>query len=382
MSLARVLHLSTETGFRGGEQQVLNLMRGLSDLSVPQALLSPAGAGTLAELCPDGVTHFPMSPGRANRLSAARALRYAVQVFRPTILHAHTSHAHSLARLAQTLLLVRQPLVVTRRVDFPLKPGYGNRWKYLSPAVRFIAISEAVRQALLDGGVPEERIRLVHSGVDPLRLGGLRVQGPEWNEAVLEPLGLHAMDGPLWICVAALVDHKDHRTLLRALKALEQGGRTVQLALAGDGDLRTELESLTRELGLSDRVHFLGRVDTRTLAALHRAATGFVMTSKLEGLGTAVLDAMAAGVPVVATAAGGIPESVLDGKTGWLCPIGNEQSVARAMEAVTVESWQVSHPDSTEVRRRVEAAHAHVLAGFTQDSMVSGTLAAYHTAEA
>jgi glycosyltransferase involved in cell wall biosynthesis len=146
-----------------------------------------------------------------------------------------------------------------------------------------------------------------------------------------------------------------------------------QLALAGDGELRGELESFAAELNVTSHVHFLGRLDGLALKALHRAATGFVLTSHLEGLGTAVIDAMAAGIPVVATAAGGIPELIEDGRTGWLCPIRDDAAVALAMRQVMTGITD----GAAEVTTRIAAARARVLQGFTLDAMVEGTMQSY-----
>jgi glycosyltransferase involved in cell wall biosynthesis len=361
----RVLHLSSESGFRGGEQQVLNLMLGLQRKNVPQALLVPPGS-LLGEKVPSGVDWFALPDQRRRVLMDAFRLREVVVHWRPDVLHAHTSHSHSLVRWAQTLGLVRCPLLVTRRVDFPLKSGWGNRWKYCSPKVRYVAISRAIKTVLRAGGVEPSRIQLVYSGVDPERFGGYRVGVPE---PLLGHIAAVAKHVPIWICVAALVDHKDHETLLRAAGQLKRSGRSFCLLLAGEGDCRSRIEEQVRAENLDHEVRLLGRVDGSVLRTLHRAATGFVLTSKLEGLGTAVLDAMAAGVPVVATAAGGVPESVHDGETGWLCPVGDGAAVSRAMTDV------MEQPD--EARRRARLARELVLAQFTQDSMIAGTYQAY-----
>ena len=116
--------------------------------------------------------------------------------------------------------------------------------------------------------------------------------------------------------VAALTDHKDHATLVEAMALLRPRSPEARFVIVGEGELRPALEGLARERGASDRVVFAGfRTD---LDRLLPAFDVFCLSSRLEGLGTSLLDAMAFARPVVATAAGGIPEAVEDGVTGRL----------------------------------------------------------------
>ena len=118
--------------------------------------------------------------------------------------------------------------------------------------------------------------------------------------------------------VAALTGHKDHATLVEAMALLRPRCPEARLVIAGEGELRPALEAQVRERGLGDRVVFAGF--RRDLDRLLPAFSVFCLSSRLEGLGTSLLDAMAFGLPVVATAAGGIPEAVEDGVTGRVAP--------------------------------------------------------------
>jgi glycosyltransferase involved in cell wall biosynthesis len=129
--------------------------------------------------------------------------------------------------------------------------------------------------------------------------------------------------------VAALTGHKDHATLLEAMALLHARLPGVRLVIAGDGELRGALEQKARALGLEGRVVFAGfRPD---LDRLLPAFTVFCLSSHLEGLGTSLLDAMAFGLPVVATAAGGIPEAVEDGVSGRLVAPRDPRALADAL---------------------------------------------------
>ena len=132
--------------------------------------------------------------------------------------------------------------------------------------------------------------------------------------------------------VAALTGHKDHATLVEAMALLRPRAPEARLVIAGEGELRSDLEALVRERGLEDRVIFAGF--RRDLDRLLPAFSVFCLSSHLEGLGTSVLDAMAFGLPVVATAAGGIPEAVQDGVTGRVVPPRDPGALAGALAEV------------------------------------------------
>mgnify|MGYP000274199176 CR=1 FL=1 len=129
----------------------------------------------------------------------------------------------------------------------------------------------------------------------------------------------------LALCPAALVAHKGHRHLLDAWRAVEERGPEAILLLAGIGGLEGDLRAQVQRLGLR-RVVFAGWRDD--IADLHAAADLVVLASVEEGLGSALMDAAAAGLPVVATRAGGIPEVVRDGVTGLLAPPGDAPALA------------------------------------------------------
>jgi len=216
-------------------------------------------------------------------------------------------------------------------------------------------------QVLMAAGVPADRIRVVHSGVEPPTV-------PSDARRQLRS-ELEIDDGtPLLAMVASLTDHKGHRYLLEAMPAVKAEFPGTVLLLVGDGELRDDLEGRAEALGLAGgAVRFLGhRSDVpRILGALNL----FVMSSHLEGLCTSIIDAMLAGVPVVATRAGGIPELIEDGVTGLLADVRSPESLADRIVKALADPG---------LRRRL-AANAEEVARqrFTGDAMVERTLAAY-----
>ena len=174
---------------------------------------------------------------------------------------------------------------------------------------------------------------------------------------------------PLVGTVAALVDHKDHWTFLEAAARIVRGegsARGAHFLIVGDGPLRAGLEARAGELGIAGRVHFAGFRDD--VPEILPALDVLLFTSKEEGLGSSILEAWACGVPVVATAAGGIPELVRDGETGLLAPVGDAEALAGAVGRV------LSDPA---LRAALVAGATARLPTFGIDRMADGVLAVY-----
>jgi glycosyltransferase involved in cell wall biosynthesis len=139
--------------------------------------------------------------------------------------------------------------------------------------------------------------------------------------------------------VGRMTAQKDFKTLIRAIGLALPQVPSLKLILVGDGELRPQLEALASELGISRQIHFLGaRMD---MAALYQHMELFVLPSRWEGLPTVLLESMAAGVPVIATAIPGTDELVVDKLTGWLVPSGQPQQMAKAIV------YALRHPDES-----------------------------------
>lgn len=321
----RVLHVSTPKSWRGGEQQLAYLYGALEQKGVQGAILCPRGSALESY---SQERHWPSIPfPRKGPLAfcVARELKRSVVSYGPDLLHVHDSHAHTAAYLATLLFGVRTPIVVHRRVDFPVGRGFFSRRKFDHPLVkRVIAVSEAIRRIGTEGVKAPEKWSVVHSGIDPDRFKGREGKKGELKEE----LGL-AEGIPIIGNVAALADHKDQRTFLAtARKFLDQGGK-AHFAIVGEGGERADLEARITELGLEKNVTLMGfRSDVELLLPEFDV---FLMSSKTEGLGTSLLDAMAAGVPVISTEAGGIPEIVQDGENGLLAPVAAPEALSEKL---------------------------------------------------
>jgi len=315
------LHVDTEHHWRGGQQQVLHLLNGLARRGLRAELAARPGSPLADRAESDGIALHPLPLRGEWDIASALALARIARKQAFDLLHLHTSHAHGLGRLA-SLLGAPARVVVSRRVVFPPKGGIRTRLKYLRGVDRFIAISAAVRNSLVAAGVCAERVDIVPSGVDPARFENL--SPPDLRAEFGFP-----PDTPLVGVVGHLVHTKGQQDFIEAAAEISRSHPAARFVLIGEGEARQALESQAAGLKIADRVAFAGfRPNVPDLLA---ALDVFVMPSHAEGLCTSVIEAMFAGLPVVATNAGGLAEVVDDGVTGLLVPPAQPHPLADAI---------------------------------------------------
>lgn len=320
----KVLHIHKITGVSGSERHLLTLLPALRARGVDARFLGLDVAGTDAprfyeELRAAGVPfghvrcRFDVDP----RLAAGviRAVRQA----RPDLLHTHLVHGDVYGSIAS--MATRVPVVSSRHNDdrYLLGPfRYVDRM-FARPALRIIAISDAVHRFLVAAGLPAERVITIHYGLDA-------VPGPR---SEVQPRDVGIEDGaPLVLAIGRLIEQKDHTTLLRSFARVHEKHPDAVLAILGSGPLADETRVLVQELGLEECVRLPGRVEIRDWLA---RADVFVHTSRWEGFGIVLLEAMLAALPIVATRVSAVPEIVADGVTGTLLEPGDVAGIATAL---------------------------------------------------
>jgi glycosyltransferase involved in cell wall biosynthesis len=338
---------SVEVG--GAERALLLLIGSLDRASWRPTLLFNRGAEALAEEAArlgatvDEVPAAPVGLRGARRVPGlvGRLRRERFDVF-----HAHLAWPLAAKYPLAAAIGARVPAVVATvhlAPEFALDRSTRLQHRALSTAVgRYVAVSHDVAAQLAARlGWPPAKITVIHNGVP------LPATEPRRDEALRNSL---AGAAPLAVTVARLTQQKGIDTLVRA--AADAPG--VQFAVVGDGPERTRLEAAARSLGVADRVRFLGhRHDVPDLVA---AADVFVLPSRWEGSSLALLEAMAAGKPVVATAVGGTRELVTDGETGILVPPDDATALADAVRSLAL--------DATRAGALGAAARARVAAEF------------------
>ena len=342
----------------GGALQVLLLMEGLQRRGVDCLLAVPRGSEVEAEARSRGleVRGIPMA-GDADLLLPFR-VRGAVRAFRPDLVHLHSRRgADTLGALGARWSGV--PVLLTRRVDNP-EPAWLAGSKYRLPH-RVIAISEAIRTILVEQGVPQEKLRCVRSALEP----GAYLQ-PCDREAFLREFGLEPGD-PVVGMAAQFIPRKGHDVLLRAAPAILRHHPRTRFLLFGRGPMAGEIARRADSGGLGDAVQLRGF--RRDLSRILPCLDLLVHPAMMEGLGIVLLQASASGIPVVASAVGGIPEAVVNQETGILVPPGDPQAVAEAV------SLLLDQPDRA--REMGARGRRRVLEEFSVDRMVEGNLAVY-----
>lgn len=290
------LHIDTGRDLRGGQWQVLYLLRGLAAQGHKATLLARPGSSLLDRAQTEDLDARPLRLRDLKRLAASHDL-----------VHAHDARAHTLASL------VSVPVVVSRRVAFPLRRSILSRWKYSKPA-HYIAVSKYVKQVLVEAGVSNERISVVYDGV-PLP------PEPRYE------------------------------------------GCTHVIAV--DSDDPGKGRALIREAA---RLAKIDVVFSKNLPADLKTAAFFVYITDSEGLGSAVLLSMAAGVPVLASNVGGLPEIVDCGATGLLTENSPEQISAKMLEMTREPAL---------LARWGANARARIESGFTAEHMTRNTFQVY-----
>jgi glycosyltransferase involved in cell wall biosynthesis len=358
------LHIDTARTWRGGQNQVLLTVNGLRAIGHRAALVAHPN-GELRRRAAEGLELIPLAPRTEMDLSAAWRLSRLMKRTRPDVVHAHDPHGVAMAALALSIgsgaaaSRAMPPLVASRRVDFHLKGNSLSRWKHRQVDC-FIAASEAIRQMLLGDGIPSERTITVHEGIDVDHVAA--TPAVNLHEALFLPHG-----APIVGNVAALVPHKGQRYLIDAAHLVVQHAPDTRFVILGEGELREHLEKQVHEHHLEKHVLLPG-FRTDVLGCI-KAFDLFVMSSVTEGLGTSLLDAMAAARPIVATTAGGIPEIVEDGVNGLLVPPRDARALADAILRALRDA---------DLRRRLgDAGFARVNERFTVERMVAQTAAAY-----
>lgn len=319
----KVVHVEAGRHMYGGAEQVGYLVRGLAAAGVEQVVVCPEGsevAAFMAEL-PAACEPIPMR-GEADLTTIPRLAR-SIQRQRPDLVHLHSRRgADTLGALAGRLAGV--PLVLSRRVDNP-EPAALARLRYWLPD-RVIAISRAIYDILRAAGVPEDRLACIRSAVDVERYRP--DPDPSWLRG---ELGLAPDSTPVGM-VAQFIERKGHADLVAAAPAILRDHPSTTFLLFGRGPLESAVRDRVRQQGLDGSFVFAGfRED---LARILPCLDLVVHPARREGLGVALLQAAACGVPVVACRAGGIPEVVRPDVNGILVEPGDTEGLARGTLAV------------------------------------------------
>jgi glycosyltransferase involved in cell wall biosynthesis len=345
----RILFLSTSMGMGGADSQLLSAAqelrrRGHEIFIVSMTPLGPMGlearrVGLFTE-------SLQMRRGVPDPRGLVRLARF-VRSWRPDVVHSHMVHANLLARALRFLAPVPALVSTIHNIDeggrlrmaaYRLTNGLVDHMTIVSEA--------AAHRFVEDRIVPERLLRVIPNGVNTERYRGVPL---EIRENLRRLLGL--TDAFVWLAVGRFETAKDYPNMLRAFLRVRERRAEARLLLVGRGSLQEETEALVRELGLAEAVRFLGvRSD---IPEVMSAADGYVLSSAWEGMPMVLLEAAAAGLPIVATRVGGNHEVVRDGATGFLVPPRDDAALGQGM-------LRLMELPAPERRAMGDAGHHHV----------------------
>jgi glycosyltransferase involved in cell wall biosynthesis len=360
-----IVGIDPELGFAGGETQVLGLTLALAREGHRAELICDP-AGRLWERARAAqIKCHPLAIRNSLDVPAAIRMRAILKRERYDVIHFHTSRAHAMAPWTRGFA---RALIVTRRMDY--RPNRLFAPLLFNRAVdRVVAISRGVADSLLEAGVDRSRIVTVPSGVDCDRF-----HPPSSGERAHARASLGIQPEEIVISAIGMLEpRKGHRYLIDAISMLtapgSSAGQGIQLRciIAGDGSLRGELARQIAETGCSSRVTMLGQTDD--VREVLWASDLFAMPSLKEGLGVAVLEAMAVGLPAIASKVGGLGEVVEHDRTGILIEPARPDQLASAIARLA---------DSSQLRSAMgAAARARAEVEYSMNAMAERTMALY-----
>lgn len=355
----KILHISTEKSWRGGEQQIAYLIENLPKQEVESIVFVFEHSAFHQYLKDKKYTYIAYSNKSALHFKNIRLLNQVVKDEDIDILHAHSSNAHSLAFL-KNLVFKQTKLVVSRRVDFIPKMTFFSKCKYNHSSInKYICVSHAIENIMKNSVSDSSKVTTVHSGID-MQKWKSRVS----RNRLRESYGFKESTKIIGT-IAAIEEHKDLKTFVNV--AYELKNEDYVFFIVGSGSLKGQIQSQISALKLENI--FLTGFQPNIQNYLY-CYDLFLFTSKTEGLGTALLDAMAAKIPIVSTNAGGISEIVTHNVTGLTSEAGNERKLAHNIKILM--------QNNTLKSKLIENAYQKVLS-FSAKNMAQKTFEIYKT---
>jgi len=324
----KVLHIVTALSWRGGEQQAAYLIQELRT-QIDSLVLCSSGSKMEAFCQQNEVVHFTHKKKGGLDFSYAKKVKQVCLGEAVDLIHVHDAHAHTFSIVAASVFGNKTPIILSRRVDFPIRKNVLSHFKYNHKQVKkILCVSNTIKRVTAAGIKDLSKLETVYSGIDLDKFnspsGDLR-----------EELGI---DKAIFLIgnTSALADHKDYFTFINVAEKIIEKHSNCHFVVMGDGPMSAEIHSFAATKELKSQVTFTGfRTD---IPAVLAELDLFLITSKTEGLGTSILDAFACDVAVVGTAGGGIAELVENEKTGLLCEVKNVEQITKAVERMLENS--------------------------------------------
>lgn len=349
----RIVFLITSLDYGGAQTEIVRLAISLKNLDWDVRLISMLRVEAFTEELDRAnipVTSLGMSKGIPDTKAIGKLANLLSQ-WKPDILHSHLFHANIISRI--TRLIVPIPILISTAHNI----NEGRRWREIAYRLtdRLADLTTNVSRAAVEryirvGAVPASKIIFIPNSIDT------EIFSPdlEVRNKIRQQLNLE--DKFVWLAVGRLEEQKDYPNLLQAFARIVREFPETILLICGKGNLQSELEVLTEQLKIQQRVRFLGiRSDIRDIM---NGVDAYVMSSAWEGMPIVLLEASAVGLPIVATDVGGNREIILDDRSGFLVPPKDDRTLGVKMQQLmklsTSERWQMGQV----ARKYVEANYS------------------------
>lgn len=357
----KVLHISSEKSWRGGEQQIAYLIQESAKANVECEVVCRTGSSFHSFCKREDIANTGKSFSGFGILRTAIFIKKYARQNGFDIIHVHSAKSH-LVTYISLLLGLKVPVILSRRVDFEPSNSWLTRHRYNYSGIRkIVCVSDAI-QAIMRKYLSQEKDRCitVHSGIDVSKFRN--------GSSSLYQLYNINTSKQLVGNTSALADHKDYFTFIDTAEIILKQNNRCHFIIFGEGPLENEIKEYVKIKNLISHVTFTGFVNN--IPELLPSLNVFLMTSKTEGLGTSILDAFAAKVPVVATHVGGIPEIVLNNYTGLTYEAMDSEGLAKGVLRIL--------DDNILTKKLTTNAYNLLINDFTKEKMAQNTIEVYN----
>ncbi|NLY44168.1 MAG: glycosyltransferase [Clostridiaceae bacterium] len=353
--MIKVIHVISDTNIGGAGRWILNLLKYIDREKFLVKVIIPRGS-LLKQEIQSLDTEVIEVPGMADRSFDLKAIGSLYKIFlreKAQIVHTHASLS---ARIAAKMAGVKRIVHTKHCIDLDIKKGIGTKIGAAVNALlsdKMIAVGLAAKENLIQSGIPENKILVVHNGVEPLE-----EIPPEQKEKLKSKWMIKDGDTVIGI-VARLEEIKGHTYFIEAAARVAGIRENVKFIIAGTGSLEKQLKEKVKDLGLEQKVIFTGHV--QKVAEVMNIIDIVVISSLSEALCLSLVEAMSLAKPCIATDTGGNPEVVEDGCNGLLVPVKNPEQLAEAMIRLV---------DDPDLRRKMgEKGKKKMYSNFTSEIM-------------
>lgn len=356
---AHVIHIDSEMSWRGGQQQAVYLYESMLKRNLKTTFFAKTNSAVSKYLISKGLDCNESSMhGEFDLFSAKKIASYAKK-HDYNILHCHSSHSLSIGLLA-SLLNKNLNVIGSRRVPFHIRKGIFSKIKYSHKNLkRIVCVSDAVCNVLRSDGIDGNKLCVIKDGISLDKFSGSS------GTAIRNELG--AENRIIVGTVAAFEREKDYPNLLSAASIVLSERGNVIFHAVGEGSLLEEMKLKAKILNIQDRFIFAGYKSK--VGDYLKAFDIFVLSSRMEGLGTSILDAMSVGLPITACRVGGIPEAVSDRVNGILVDKNNPEQLANALLELI---------DNAELRKQYGESSLNLVKNFDIEKTVAENIELYN----